>query len=762
MSSENRDLFESFVTEAIENLADVESDFLAVEANGADIDTECVNKVFRSIHSMKGTAEYLGLHSIGSLTHEMESVLNLIRNRELIPSSGIVEVLLRVSDTLVAMVHSIETSNDVDITEHISALQATVNRNAAPEIKERISRIVDVEIPNGSLAFVGVSEQELVSRQQQGYHIYVVEADLIGDVERRGKSPIDFLKSVYEHGELIDSYVNTAGIGNLEDDLPLRLMLTLLIGTGATGDQVHQRLGVSGDCVHHIASPEEGPWGKTPSVPSATQSGSQGPTASSADPTPPKAATLPTSRQRPDPGIRVKLKALDDLMELAGELVFAQNELQRVVGCRGARELERASRRIGRIAADIQEAIMKTRMQPFGLNFGKLSRIARDLARTLGKKCRFETRGEDVELDKAIIENINDPLTHILRNSMDHGLETPEVRMAAGKPAEGSVVIRAFHQGGQVNITITDDGAGIDADLLRDRAVSRKIITADQARTMSDRDSLQLIFHPGFSTAESINNVSGRGVGMDVVKTNIEGLGGTVDIDTTLGRGTTIHIELPLTLAIVPSMIVSLGARRFAIPQAQVSELIRIRPSELNDRVQRIQDAELLRLRTRLVPLVRLDAMVNASTEGNEPRDPGATEHDRTFHAGTQQKPSPLPRHDFERHPASHTRSASTMYVVVVRAGGHEFGIAVDRVGDSQEILVKPLSPNLNRYTLFAGASVLGDGGVALSLDVAGIAEYAKLGPAPEDQVEPCNGTTVNRPEEIGSSTAYTRHVSRS
>ncbi len=409
--------------------------------------------------------------------------------------------------------------------------------------------------------------------------------------------------------------------------------------------------------------------------------------------------TEPASRQVRRPAsapvettIRVPVRHLDRLMNLAGELVLARNQLVQTVYAERHASLSSVAATVDQVTSELQEAIMQTRMQVVGTVLGKFPRVVRDLSRQLGKECRLIIHGSEVELDKSIIEAIGDPLTHLIRNAVDHGIESPAQREQAGKPAEGTIVLSAFHQAGKVNITIEDDGAGIDPQKLREKAVARGIVTSEQANEMSDREALRLIFHPGFSTAEKVTEVSGRGVGMDVVRTNIEKLGGTVDVDSVLGKGTTIRVKLPLTLAIVPSLIVHCGNQCFAIPQTNIRELVRIKHVGRggNDRIERVQGAEVYRLRGRLLPVVRLRSVLGMDSPDDP--DPVAEGH-----------------------------------MVVLEAGPFHFGLMVDRLRDSEEIVVKPLGRHMKDCRILAGATILGDGQVALILDVAGVASQSNL-----------------------------------
>jgi two-component system chemotaxis sensor kinase CheA len=393
------------------------------------------------------------------------------------------------------------------------------------------------------------------------------------------------------------------------------------------------------------------------------------------------------SRSVVESSIRVDVGLLDELMNLVGELVLARNQIMQLVSQDQDSAVAAASQRLNLITTELQEGVMKTRMQPIGNVWNKLPRVVRDLAVACGSQVRLEMEGQDTELDKTIIEAIKDPLTHLVRNAVDHGIEGPEARSAAGKPVEGRLVLRAFHEGGQVVIEISDDGAGIDVARLREKALEKGIVTAEQAERMSDRETLQLIFAPGFSTAAEVTSVSGRGVGMDVVRTNIERIGGTVDVHTELGVGTTFRVKIPLTLAIIPALVVSSGGERYAIPQLSLLELVRLEGEQARGGIEQLHGAPVYRLRGRLLPIVSLAAELGHDE---------VTDRDVTN-------------------------------IVVLQADGHQFGLVVDEITDTQEIVVKALGSHLKDVSLFAGATIMGDGKVALILDVLGIAQRARV-----------------------------------
>jgi len=391
-----------------------------------------------------------------------------------------------------------------------------------------------------------------------------------------------------------------------------------------------------------------------------------------------------------DSSVRVDVHLLDKLMNLVGELVLARNQVLQYGKKIKDRNFMAASQRLNLITTELQEGVMKTRMQPIGNIWGQFPRTVRDVALACGKQVVIEMEGKETELDKTIIEAIKDPLTHLVRNSVDHGIESPEARARAGKDATGRVMLRASHEGGQVHIEICDDGAGLDSERIRQKAVGKGLVSAEQAIRMTDRDIVNLIFMPGFSTAEKVSKVSGRGVGMDVVRTNIEKIGGTVDVQSRPGLGTTVHMRIPLTLAIIPALIVTGGSERYAIPQVCLLELVHLEAEQAASRIERVHGALVHRLRGRLLPLVFLEQALGA-----------------------------------EQSRAADRKGA--VNIVVLQANDQQFGLVVDEIKDTEEIVVKPLGRQLKGVSAFAGATIMGDGKVALILDPVGLAQRARV-----------------------------------
>ncbi|MCB0334217.1 MAG: chemotaxis protein CheA, partial [Bdellovibrionales bacterium] len=396
-----------------------------------------------------------------------------------------------------------------------------------------------------------------------------------------------------------------------------------------------------------------------------------------------------------DSSLRVDVELLDSLMNLVGELVLARNQILQFTKMNGESNANftNTCQRLNLITSELQEGVMKTRMQPIANVWNKFPRIIRDIARACGKEIQVDMEGKDTDLDKTILEAIKDPLTHIVRNAADHGIETPEVREANGKSREGTLLLSAYHEGGHVIIEIVDDGAGLNTERIREKAIEKGVISAEKAGRMSEQELQRLIFAPGFSTAEQVTNISGRGVGMDVVRSNIEKIGGSVDIQSILGEGTTLKIKIPLTLAIVPALMISAGDQRFAIPQVSLLELLRIEGDKIDTQIEEIHGSLFYRLRGDLLPLVYLSHELQMT------------------HLQLDEE--------------ARKKTNKAINVVVVRADEKEFGLVVDVVHDTEEIVVKPLGRQLKNIEVFAGATILGDGKVALILDILGLGKKA-------------------------------------
>jgi two-component system chemotaxis sensor kinase CheA len=393
------------------------------------------------------------------------------------------------------------------------------------------------------------------------------------------------------------------------------------------------------------------------------------------------------ARPSTDGKIRVNVELLDRLMNLVGELVLARNQVVQLTAAQGASGVGGPVQRLSLVTTELQETVMKTRMQPIGNVWSRFPRVVRDLAKALGKEVELQLEGRETELDKSIIEAIGDPLAHLVRNAVAHGIESKASRATNGKPPVGTLSLRAFHEGGMVNIEVEDDGTGIDVAQVKRRAGELNLVPAELLQRMSDREAVGLIFLPGFTTTEKADTVSGRGVGMDVVRTNIEKLGGSVDVQTRPGKGTTIKLKIPLTLAIIPALIVGSGGVCYAIPQASLLEVVRLETDSSSRQIERIQGAPVFRLRGKLLPLAYLNQELGLSAAA--PKDSAA--------------------------------------IVVLQADERTFGLVVDEIRDTEEIVVKPLWKRLKSLSCYAGATVMGDGRVALILDSMGLGQQVGL-----------------------------------
>lgn len=738
-----------YVEEATEHLGDIENDLLAIEQAGADIDVELVNKVFRAAHSIKGGAGFLGLNKIKDLGHKIENVLDMVRNRELVPDPEVVNIVLLAFDKLRDLITNVATSNDAYIDDHIAALTAATSANLHPGEKATVENRVEIQDRRGRTVFV-VPEFDLVQNRKSGKNLYLLEFDLIHDVQRKNKTVLDLLKSMDSAGVILDLKVDFEAVGTLdEDDFSSRIPLFVLFGSIIEDDIMPALLDLSGEYILTLkfelpataaAAPARPPMPASAQdlPPAAMRAPEPADTAvaetasdevSARDDAPPvpvaqaaslsvaedetrKGAPAPKSAMAQPDSLRVHVSLLEDLMNLAGELVLSRNQLMQAISSGALHQIEVAGQRIDLVTSELQETIMLTRMQTVGNIFNKFPRVVRDLARNLGKEIDLQLEGNDVELDKTIIEGLGDPLTHLVRNSADHGIEPPNERVAAGKPSMGTIVLKAYHEAGQVIIEIVDDGRGLNTDKIVQKALSRGLVTPDQARSMSDKEKANLIFLPGLSTAEQVTDVSGRGVGMDVVKSNLDQLGGQVDIETARGRGTTIRIKLPLTLAIIPSLLVSAGEERYAIPQVNVDELLRVPAAQIREKIEMVGDAEVLLLRGELIPLLYLSNVLALCG--------GVCESTRMV--------GEILRGEKTLEQIAESGYASLdVNLVVVSAGQFRYGLVVDQLHDSVEIVVKPLGRHFKECQGYAGATIMGDGHVALILDVAGLGRLGDL-----------------------------------
>ncbi|MDX9896916.1 MAG: chemotaxis protein CheA, partial [Desulfofustis sp.] len=625
MHIEDDEILQGFIEESLEHLADIETDLLAIEETAENIDDDLVNKVFRAAHSIKGGAGFMGLTTIQELSHAMENVLGMIRGKTLVPTPEIINVLLLASDQLQQMIEDIQNSNEVDIKSHLIPLNA---------------------IANGEFSAAATPGK----RQVRASQATAEEASSPNDPPaasgaNESSAPTTTFQTETEP-DRAPAGLDRSEQDDANDPLDVEQQEELFDDSGVFSPLEHLTPGNS-----------------------AKENGS-------------------AAKGKVETSIRVHVSLLDQLMTLAGELVLSRNQLLQTIGGEDFRNMEAVGQRIDLITSELQEAIMLTRMQPIGNVFNKFPRVVRDLSKKLGKKIDLTIIGKDVELDKTIIEAINDPLTHLVRNSVDHGIEMPEERKKLGKSESGVVVLKAFHEAGQVVIEIIDDGRGIDGDALAASAVNKGLLTVEQTQAMSEKEKVNLIFLPGFSTAKQVTDVSGRGVGMDVVKTNLDQLGGHVDIISEVGQGTTISVKLPLTLAIIPCQIIMTGGERYAIPQVNLEELLRIPAHQVKERIERVGTAEVVRLRGNLLPLIRLADVIGADRTYYDPMEDSFKRDRRKQISDRRSQESPLFRDKDKKQDESAAESkrpsralsdrrvspASALNIVVVSTGSIKYG----------------------------------------------------------------------------------------
>ena len=760
------DIVQDFLAESYENLDRLDRELVGLEKHPHDRDK--LASVFRTIHTIKGTCGFLGFNKLEKVTHVGESLLARLRDGQLTLIPEHTTALLNMVDAVRQMLKEIQSTGQDGKAEY-------------PELLETLTRLLPspgASQPEGTPdAAAPPAGQSSAPASAPGKEIAPASSEnIVGSpvpISAAASKP-PARKKAPKAAKLAPT---EAGIAEATASAP----------TAAPGPVQAN----ANDKDKVVAKPDDVP------------------------------ATQPSSETRPHDTaaetIRVGVTVLDRLMTLVGELVLARNQLLQIANTLEDSSLQAVSQRMNLIATELQGEVMKTRLQPIGNIWSQFPRTVRDVALGCGKEVNIEMEGKETELDKTIIEAIKDPLTHLVRNSVDHGIELPAVRVKAGKDRAGRLILRAFHAGGQVNIEITDDGAGLNVERIRQKAVERGMVTAEQAAHMTEREIFKMIFLPGFSTAEKVTKVSGRGVGMDVVKTNVERIGGNVDVQSVAGRGTTVRVKIPLTLAIIPALVVTSGGDRYAIPQVSLLELVRIEAEEVAKSIESVHGAPVYRLRGRLLPLVYLNRELNTgglhrqaaghtSTESGSKWEMLDFSQARVKHqhwlarlrevldnkailtaqqagshtecalgkwlysVGLKNYSDLAEIHSVETahtefhalvakilglkeqgHPAETEQAfrqldplsskiialltelerkvlySQSVNIVVLQADDRQFGLVVDEINDTEEIVVKPLRKQLKTVKTFSGSSIMGDGKVALILDVLGLAQRASV-----------------------------------
>ncbi|MDM8544052.1 hybrid sensor histidine kinase/response regulator [Desulfococcaceae bacterium HSG9] len=642
--SSDREIMESFISEAKEHLHTIEDDFLLLEQQADNPEKELLNKVFRAIHSVKGAAGFLGLENMTRLSHVMEALLTMMREGEILPESEFIDALLGGTDILTIMLDDVNHSDNIDITKVYDRLTTLLGRQLAPK---------SADSPSSSSSPPSNEQPEPVT--------------------------------VFEPSQATEDAFEIQQI----DDQPT--------------SQAKKQKNEKANSVPETANTEK-LLGNT---------------------------------------VRIHVNLLDELMTMAGELVLARNQLMRTIEKMDP-HVRTVAQRLDAITSELQETIILTRMQPIGKIFGKFPRIIRNISKRLGKKIHLIINGSKAEVDKTILESLADPMTHIIRNCCDHGIEQPYDRINAGKPESGEIVLSAFHEAGRVNIEVRDDGRGIDIEMIRLKALQKGLKTEAELNRMDKHEIIRLILIPGFTTVDAISDVSGRGVGMDVVKTGIEKLGGSLDIKSVRGKGTSIQLRMPLTLAIIPSLIVSSGDAKYALPQANIVEMVCLYDEDIKNCIECADDQEVFRLRDRLLPIVRLDEVLAHPNPFTRDVRAGITEKYR-------QKYEEINFEDTYNEDNYDEITQSLSFAVLNTSAGR-FGLIIDHITGAEEIVVKPMHSAVKSLPIYSGATIMGDGNVALILDVEGIARHAgvirngridTVIPLPESSQEKKNLQTV-------------------
>lgn len=656
-----QEIMEDFLVEAFEMVEQLDQDLVELESNPEDL--ELLNRIFRVAHTVKGSSSFLNLDILTSLTHNMEDVLNKARRGELKITPDVMDVVLASIDLMKALLNAIrdngtDSNSGIDITDVVKRLQAISTGGAAPE----------QAAPEASAAPAQPAPQAQPATS--------ATPDASNPLANEPEIDVSSMS-----GEQVDAEIERLLKKRQEADKARREEL--------------KKQGVAVE-VQAPTAPTDAPAKPAPAQPAAAPK--PAPAAAAAPKPAPKPAAKPADKKdgnapatNVEQTVRVDVRRLDHLMNLIGELVLGKNRLikiygdveERYDGERFLEELNQVVSSVSSVTTDIQLAVMKTRMQPVGKVFNKFPRMVRDLSRDLKKSIDLVITGEETELDKSIIEEIGDPLIHIIRNSCDHGVESPEDRKAAGKPETGRVDLKAYNEGNHIVIEVVDDGKGLDADMLKQKAVEKGLISEREADTMSEKEAFGIIFKPGFSTAKVVSNVSGRGVGMDVVKTNVEKLNGIIEIDSEKGAGTVFKLKIPLTLAIIQALLVGVQEEYYAIPLSSVIETVRISQEE----IYAIDGKSVLRLRDEVLSLVRLADIFKVD---------------------------------------SVLEAMNEVYVVIIGLADQKIGVIVDYLVGQEEVVIKSLGYYLKGTEGIAGATVRGDGKITLIVDVAGMMEMAK------------------------------------
>lgn len=677
-----------FLEESIESLTEID-ELISVLTTSNDLEKD-VNSIFRPAHSIKGAASFFKLTGLMNMAHKLETLLDELRKFEREVSDDIIDVLSSGFFQLKGLVER-GLHNDFSLTEDdeefMKRLDIILQSKEEVSIEKSIENIVEnistglitdvKELESELRKLVLVDNEESAENTGEPEEVKVLRDILNAQIAEASETHIKQLKEQLSAlSKQCEENGLSGAVAHLEDfQTDFDVLVNSPVGIDElTGELLLEKLSLAGQEIAKKAPDNLKTEEKVEASQEKTDNAKENP-----DQQKPKAA--PASKS-----IRVNVELLEEIMNLVGELVLSRNQLN----LRSERiddiSLTKTSQLISGITSELQDRVMKTRLQPVSSIFNPLPGIVREISKKLGKKVELVVEGKETELDRSILEGIKDPMTHILRNSLDHGLETPEERDELGKRDPATLWVRAFHEGSQVIIEIKDNGRGVNIEKVKEKAIEKNLFTLQQLAAMSERQQAEIIFHPGFSTADQISQVSGRGVGMDVVKSNIQAIGGSVELDSVSGEGTTLQLKIPLTLAIIPALIVEAGQKRFALPQANLEEMVLLEGEDIK-LVENIRGTEIYRLRGKILPLIRLNRILGE--ESSEEDD--------------------------------------MLNIIVLSLGKKTFGLVVEKLHDMEEIVVKSLDDHLKKAKIFSGATIMGDGVVALILDVIKLAEEVGL-----------------------------------
>ena len=676
-----------FLDESHEHLQSLNDGLLSLEDNMED--TSVVNEIFRNAHTLKGMSATMGFNKIAELTHEMEDVLDLIRKEQLKLNEDIIDTLFKCVDSLGQMIDSVgngEAEDVVDVSDLVKKLSSISKPDqAAAQAAAPAAAAAAAPAENKiSIELTDVDKDVIKQARETGMQAIHVRVTLAETCLLKSARSYMVMNALDELGDVIKSVPSAEDLEQEKFDHSFDVIIITAAEEKAVQDAVNSISEISKVETNVIdLAAEEKAAAATAAAP-APKAAAPAPTAKKAAPAPAKKAApapakkvtaAPAKKVHHSQSVRVDIEKLDTLMNLMGELVINKVRLEQIGQTHRLADLTETLEQMDRVTTDLQNIVMKVRMVPVSSVFNRFPRMVRDIAKELNKEINLTIEGEETELDRTVIDEIGDPIMHLLRNSCDHGVEEPDVRESKGKPRAGEVGLIARHEGNNVVIMVTDDGAGIDAAKIRAKAVEKGMISQEEADKMDDADAVRLVFLPGFSTADHISDISGRGVGMDVVRSKIEALSGHVDVETKIDEGSVFKIKLPLTLAIIQAMLVKVQEEMYAIPLGSIDSTINIQESE----IKTVQNKEVIVLRGEIIPIIRMEKMLQVP----------------------------------------HVKDSDETFVVVVHTGDAKAGIVVDNLIGQQEIVIKTLGSLFTGLKMFSGATVLGDGRVALILDVA-------------------------------------------